>query len=109
MPGKSFFIDTTRCTGCRGCQAACKQWNQNPGTNTSQRGTYQNPPDLSTATFKLVRFSEATDTRGEPNWHFFPINAGTASIPSVKRRRIERRRERFSTMRERGPSSSTPR
>ena len=59
MAGKSFFIDTTKCTGCRGCQAACKQWNQNPGTKTLQRGTYQNPPDLSTATFKLVRFSEA--------------------------------------------------
>ena len=43
MPGKSFFIDTTRCTGCRGCQVACKQWNRNPGTKTSQRGTYQNP------------------------------------------------------------------
>ena len=26
--GKSFFIDTTKCTACRGCQMACKQWNQ---------------------------------------------------------------------------------
>lgn len=25
---KTFLIDTTKCTGCRGCQVACKQWNQ---------------------------------------------------------------------------------
>ena len=54
----SFFIDTTKCTGCRGCQAACKQWNQNPATKTRQQGSYRISPDLSTATFKLVRFNE---------------------------------------------------
>ena len=25
---RTFLIDLTRCTGCRGCQVACKQWNQ---------------------------------------------------------------------------------
>jgi formate dehydrogenase iron-sulfur subunit len=84
MAGKSFFIDTSRCTGCRGCQVACKQWNQNPGTKTSQRGTYQNPPDLSTATFKLVRFSEATGTRGEQNWYFFPDQCRHCLYPLCK-------------------------
>ena len=24
----TFLIDLTKCTGCRGCQVACKQWNQ---------------------------------------------------------------------------------
>jgi formate dehydrogenase iron-sulfur subunit len=83
MAGKSFFIDTTRCTGCRGCQAACKQWNQNPGTKTLQRGSYQNPPDLSTATFKLVRFSE-TGTAGGPNWYFFPDQCRHCLYPPCK-------------------------
>ena len=23
---KAFFVDTTTCTACRGCQVACKQW-----------------------------------------------------------------------------------
>ena len=32
---KSFLIDTTKCTGCRGCQVACKQWNQLKAENTS--------------------------------------------------------------------------
>jgi Fe-S-cluster-containing dehydrogenase component len=24
----TFLIDMTKCTGCRACQVACKQWNQ---------------------------------------------------------------------------------
>ncbi|NLC11907.1 MAG: 4Fe-4S binding protein, partial [Firmicutes bacterium] len=24
---KAMLIDTSKCIGCRGCQAACKQWN----------------------------------------------------------------------------------
>ena len=84
MAGKSFFIDTTRCTGCRGCQAACKQWNQNPGTKTFQEGTYQNPPDLSTATYKLVRFGEEIGARGESRWYFFPDQCRHCLYPPCK-------------------------
>jgi formate dehydrogenase iron-sulfur subunit len=84
MAGKSFFIDTTKCTACRGCQQACKQWNQNPGTKTLQRGTYQNPPDLSTAAFKLVRFSDSAATPGEPKWYFFPDQCRHCLYPLCK-------------------------
>jgi len=71
MTDKSFFIDTTKCTACRGCQIACKQWNKNPGTKTFQTGSHQNPADLSFFTFKLVRFSEFEED-GNPKWYFFP-------------------------------------
>lgn len=71
MADKSIFIDATKCTACRGCQIACKQWNRNPGTKTTQRGTHQNPADLNAATFKLVRFSES-ETDGKVQWYFFP-------------------------------------
>jgi len=71
MADKSFFIDTTKCTACRGCQIACKQWNKNPGTKTVQTGSHQNPADLGFFTFKLVRFSEI-ETEGDPKWYFFP-------------------------------------
>lgn len=84
MPGKSFFIDTTKCTGCRGCQAACKQWNQNRGTKTRQSGTYQNPPDLSAATFKLVRYSDAGDGKGDQKWYFFPDQCRHCLAPPCK-------------------------
>ena len=84
MARTSFFVDTTKCTGCRGCQAACKQWNQNPATKTIQRGTYQNPADLSAATFKLVRFSEVADSPGDPKWYFFPDQCRHCLYPPCK-------------------------
>ena len=68
---KSFFIDTTVCTGCRGCQVACKQWHNLPAEETKNLGTYQNPQDLSFDTYKLVRMSEEV-VDGKLNWLFFP-------------------------------------
>jgi formate dehydrogenase iron-sulfur subunit len=70
MAGKSFFIDTSKCTACRGCQIADKQWNQLKGTKTVQRGSHQNPEDLSSNTWKLVRFNEVEEN-GKPKWYFF--------------------------------------
>ena len=70
MAGKSFFIDTTRCTACRGCQVACKNWNQNGASMTKNTGNHQNPPDFDGNTFKLVRFSEV-EADGKVAWYFF--------------------------------------
>jgi len=70
MAGKSFFIDTTLCTACRGCQIACKNWNQNGASMTKNTGSHQNPPDLDGKTFKLVRFSEV-ENNGKLAWYFF--------------------------------------
>lgn len=67
----AFFIDTTRCTGCRACQVACKQWHDLPAEATTNRGTFQNPPDLSFATYKLVRMKEA-EIDGRLKWLFLP-------------------------------------
>ncbi|MCF8081684.1 MAG: formate dehydrogenase [Deltaproteobacteria bacterium] len=72
MSGKAFFIDTTVCTACRGCQIACKQWNQLPATETENWGSMQNPKDLSFYTYKLVRFSEHMGPDNKPVWYFFP-------------------------------------
>ena len=55
--GYSILVDTSKCTACRGCQIACKQWNQLPATQTTNWGSYQNPKDLSADTWKLVRFA----------------------------------------------------
>jgi formate dehydrogenase iron-sulfur subunit len=66
----AFFIDTTRCTGCRACQVACKQWHDLPAEATTNRGTFQNPPDLSFTTYKLVRMHEA-EIDGRVKWLFF--------------------------------------
>jgi formate dehydrogenase iron-sulfur subunit len=69
--GKSILVDTSRCTACRGCQVACKQWNGLPGTKTKNVGSYQNPQDLSAETWKVVRFAEGVGDKGKPYWHFF--------------------------------------
>lgn len=71
MAGKSFFIDTTRCTACRGCQIACKNWNRNGASMTKNTGSHQNPPDLDGNTFKLVRFNEVEQEGGKIAWYFF--------------------------------------
>jgi len=72
MNGKAFFIDTTVCTACRGCQVACKQWNQLPATKTENWGSMQNPRDMSFYTYKVVRFHEYKGSDKKPVWNFFP-------------------------------------
>jgi len=80
---KSFFVDLSRCTACRGCQLACKQWNMMPFEDTTQTGTYQNPPDLSAKTIRLVRFTEHK-VDGQLRWLFFPEQCRHCIIPPCK-------------------------
>ena len=68
---KTFFVDLTKCTACRGCQVACKQWKKLPAEKTENWGSHQNPKDLSGVTLKLVRFSEVEED-GKLQWLFFP-------------------------------------
>ena len=72
MKGKSFFVDLTLCTACRGCQVACKQWKDLPAETTRNMGSHQNPQDLSDKTLRLVRFNETRDTNNRFQWLFFP-------------------------------------
>ena len=69
---KTFLVDTTLCIGCRACQVACKQWHGLPAETTVNRGTYQNPDDLSFYTYKLVLMKE-TMINGRMRWLFFPM------------------------------------
>jgi formate dehydrogenase iron-sulfur subunit len=84
MTGKAFFIDTTLCTGCRGCQIACKQWNQLPATETENWGSFQNPKDLSFDTYKVVRFEEHPGENDKPVWYFFPDQCRHCVEPPCK-------------------------
>jgi formate dehydrogenase iron-sulfur subunit len=70
---RAVLVDTTLCTGCRGCQVACKQENGNPPEPTAffaGPGGYQNPAKLSSKTYSLVTFNELENGRGEPQWVF---------------------------------------
>ena len=79
----TFLIDTSRCTACRGCQVACKEWNDLQANKTRQRGTHQNPPDLNPFNYKLVRFSEYKEN-GRVVWYFFPDQCRHCQSPPCK-------------------------
>ena len=70
MSEKIKLCDLSKCTGCRGCQLACKQWNQLPAKQTFNTGTYQNPPDLQPNTWNIIRFQEISDGNGGVDWLF---------------------------------------
>jgi formate dehydrogenase iron-sulfur subunit len=86
MAGKFFFIDTTRCTACRGCQIACKQYKKHDASKTKQYGTYQNPPDLDGNTFRLVRFSEHPAKVNSMAWYFFTEACRHCLKPACKKK-----------------------
>ena len=69
--GVAMLLDISKCIGCRGCQAACKEWNDLAPTSTTQRGTYQNPPTLNPSTYTLIEFIEQEDEAGNCSWTFF--------------------------------------
>jgi formate dehydrogenase iron-sulfur subunit len=79
----TFFIDTSRCTACRGCQVACKEWNDLQANKTRQRGTHQNPPDLNAFNYKIVRFAEYRE-KGQVRWYFFADQCRHCESPPCK-------------------------
>ena len=66
---KGVLVDTTKCIGCRGCQVACKQWNELPAEVTTNTGTYENPPRMSAKTFTKIHFTEV-EYGGKFHWVF---------------------------------------
>ena len=69
---KAMLIDVTKCMGCRGCQVACKEWNDLPAETTACFGCYDNPEDLSPITWNRVEFYEY-EKDGQVNWFFRPV------------------------------------
>lgn len=86
MAGKFFLVDTTRCTACRGCQVACKRWNKNEATETTQDGTYQNPPDMNGETYRVVRFAEHPSKENSVAWYFFTDACRHCLAPPCKKK-----------------------
>jgi len=70
MGRKTILVSPELCIGCRGCQTACKEWNQLEGEKTVNRGSTENPPDLSTNTFNKVRYVELPSEKQSVRWLF---------------------------------------
>ena len=81
---KAFLCDTTKCTACRGCQLACKDWHGLDANDTRQTGTHQNPPDLNPKNLKVVRFHEHLNEKGDVVWNFFPDQCRHCQTPICK-------------------------
>lgn len=72
----AMLYDSSKCTACKGCQVACKQWNVlfSPlGLNENKfTGSYQAPMDLNGSTRLIMTFEEKkTDNKIRPvEWAF---------------------------------------
>lgn len=86
MAGKFFLIDTTRCTACRGCQIACKQYKKLPADKTKQYGTYQNPLTLNEHTYRVVHFAEYPSKENSAVWYFFSESCRHCLAPPCKKK-----------------------
>jgi formate dehydrogenase iron-sulfur subunit len=62
------LIDTTKCIGCKACQVACMEWNDLRDDIGTCTGHYDNPHDLSEASWTLMRFAEYENPKGDLEW-----------------------------------------
>ncbi len=82
---KALLIRPDRCIACRSCQVACKEWNGLPAEKTHNRGSFENPADLSDKLHNRIRFIEKTGNDGM-EWHFFSercLHCGDAACVRV--------------------------
>lgn len=61
--------DTSKCTACRACMVACKQWKNLPAVKEPFYGTYQSHKGLNPNTYNVMLFKEV-HIRDEFKWIF---------------------------------------
>jgi formate dehydrogenase iron-sulfur subunit len=62
------LIDISKCIGCKACQSACMEWNDlRDAVGNQDAGVYDNPRDLSDASWTVMRFYEVEPT-GKLEW-----------------------------------------
>ena len=66
---KSVLVDLTLCIGCRGCQVACKEWNERNARKTVFKGDFTNPAKLSSDCYTNIKFVETAE-KGNVGWSF---------------------------------------
>ena len=73
MAETAIMYDSSKCTACKGCQVACKQWNQLPSPLASDDYEYtksfQAPLDLASNTWLIINFEEQEKEIGI-DWNF---------------------------------------
>lgn len=66
-PEYAKLVDISRCIGCKGCEVACKEWNDLRVEPTANFGSFQSHQDLSPDTWLLMRFNEV-EVQGDLQW-----------------------------------------
>ncbi len=70
MARKALLISPELCIGCRACQVACKSWNQLPAEKTTNKGSYENPGDLTPNLYNRIRYVEVPSQENPIRWLF---------------------------------------
>lgn len=72
MENLAIYYDSSKCTACKGCQIACKTWNNLPSIveEDAFTGSYQNPPDINGETRLVMTFSESEGGPKGLQWIF---------------------------------------
>ena len=61
------LIDVTTCIGCKACQMACSEWNDIRDEIGTNHGVYDNPIDLTSKSWTVMRFAEHEEN-GKLEW-----------------------------------------
>jgi formate dehydrogenase, beta subunit len=61
------LIDVTTCIGCKACQMACSEWNDIRDEIGINHGVYDNPIDLTSKSWTVMRFAEHEEN-GKLEW-----------------------------------------
>ncbi len=72
LKSPAILFDPSLCTGCRGCQVACKQWNGLEGESSGwfEGPSYTNPKWISANTWLLLQMHEESIQDGKLVWCF---------------------------------------
>jgi formate dehydrogenase iron-sulfur subunit len=73
--------DVSKCSACRACMVACKQWKELPAEITPFDGSFQSHKDLSPKTFNLIKMKESTDEAGKFRWLFLKFQCMHCGVP----------------------------
>jgi formate dehydrogenase beta subunit len=63
------LIDTSTCIGCKACEVACQEWNDQEFVIGGFDGTYQTLPDLEHNFWNLIKFNEIARDDGNMTWN----------------------------------------
>ncbi|QGT99104.1 Formate dehydrogenase O beta subunit [Candidatus Syntrophocurvum alkaliphilum] len=79
------LYDVSKCTACRGCMVACKDWNKLPAVIKPFKGNYSTHEDVDPDTYTIVKFIEHEDALEDIQWNFLKYQCMHCSDPVCKK------------------------